>query len=195
MPQVNLLSDPHCFTYFGQKYAPVMGLSVGSLESPPPCPKWGFRETEGRHITSISPTMSSRSDSGWRSALRFQKFSHWTLTWYTISPLSNFLSTGFSSERFRKGQSPNWWRISAKSERESVSQSIVFDSWQLMDYSPPGSSVHGILQARTLEWVAIPFSRRSSQPRDQTWVSCITGSFFIVSYQESQNKDYAALYF
>ena len=36
-----------------------------------------------------------------------------------------------------------------------------------MDCSPPGSSVHGILQARILEWVAIPFSRGSSQPRDQ----------------------------
>ena len=47
-------------------------------------------------------------------------------------------------------------------------------------YSPPGSSVHGILQARILEWVAIPFSRGSSQPRDQTWVSCIAGRFFTV---------------
>ena len=35
----------------------------------------------------------------------------------------------------------------------------------LMSYSPPGSSVHGILQSRILEWVAISFSRRSSQPR------------------------------
>ena len=41
------------------------------------------------------------------------------------------------------------------------------------DYSPPGSSVHGILQAIILEWVAIPFSRASSEPRDQTWVSGI----------------------
>ena len=40
-----------------------------------------------------------------------------------------------------------------------------------MDCSPPGSSLHGILQARILEWVAMPFSRRSSQPRDQTPVS------------------------
>ena len=47
-----------------------------------------------------------------------------------------------------------------------------------MDYSPPRSSVHGILQARILEWVAISFSRGSSLPRDQTWVSCIAGSFF-----------------
>ena len=44
-----------------------------------------------------------------------------------------------------------------------------------MDCSPQGSSVHGILQARILEWVAIPFSRGSSQPREQTWVSCIAG--------------------
>ena len=39
-----------------------------------------------------------------------------------------------------------------------------------LDCSPPGSSVHGILQARILEWVAISFSRGSSRPRDLTWV-------------------------
>ena len=49
-----------------------------------------------------------------------------------------------------------------------------------MVYSPPGSSLHGILQARILEWVAIPLSKGSSQPRDQTWVSCIAGKFFTV---------------
>ena len=38
-----------------------------------------------------------------------------------------------------------------------------------MDCSPPGPSVHGILQARILEWVAISFFRESSQPRDRTW--------------------------
>ena len=43
----------------------------------------------------------------------------------------------------------------------------------IMDCSLPCSSVHGIFQARVLEWVAISFSRGSSQPRDQTWVSCI----------------------
>ena len=42
-----------------------------------------------------------------------------------------------------------------------------------MDCSPPGSSVHGISQARILEWVTTSFSRGSSWPRDQTWVSCI----------------------
>ena len=43
-----------------------------------------------------------------------------------------------------------------------------------MDYSPPDSSVHGILQARILEWVATPSSRGSSWPRDRTHVSCIS---------------------
>ena len=45
--------------------------------------------------------------------------------------------------------------------------------WDPMDCSPPGSSVHRILQARLLEWVAISFSRGSSQPRDQTHISCV----------------------
>ena len=47
-----------------------------------------------------------------------------------------------------------------------------------MDCSLPGSSVHGILQARILEWVATSFSRESSRPRNQTQVSCIAGMFF-----------------
>ena len=49
-----------------------------------------------------------------------------------------------------------------------------------MDCSPPGSSVHGILQARVLKWVAIPFSRESSQPRDWIQVSCLAGRFFTI---------------
>ena len=49
-----------------------------------------------------------------------------------------------------------------------------------MDCSPPGFSVHGILQARILEWVAIPSSMGSSQTRDWTQVSCITGRFFTI---------------
>ena len=49
-----------------------------------------------------------------------------------------------------------------------------------MDCSPLGSPVHGILQARILEWVAIPFSRGSPQPRDQTGVSQIVGRFFTI---------------
>ena len=57
--------------------------------------------------------------------------------------------------------------------------SIVSNSFQHHGlYRRPGSSVHGILQARILEWVAISSSRRSSQPRDRTCVSCIAGGIF-----------------
>ena len=49
-----------------------------------------------------------------------------------------------------------------------------------MNCSPPGSSVHGIFQARTLEWVAMSSSRGSSQPRGGTPISCWAGRFFMV---------------
>ena len=49
-----------------------------------------------------------------------------------------------------------------------------------MDCSPPGYTVHGIFQARILEWVPISFSRGSSQPRHRTWVSHIAGRFFTI---------------
>ena len=56
----------------------------------------------------------------------------------------------------------------------------------LKNGSLPGSSVHSILQARTLEWVAISFSRGSSQLRDWTQVSCIAGKFFTAKILELQ---------
>ena len=48
-----------------------------------------------------------------------------------------------------------------------------------MDHSPADSSAHGILQARILEWVVISFSRKSSLPRDRTFISCVAGGFFL----------------
>ena len=56
-----------------------------------------------------------------------------------------------------------------------------------MDYT-----VHGILQARILQWVAIPFSRGSSQPRDQTQVSHIVGGFF-TSWATREDQEYLGL--
>ena len=56
-------------------------------------------------------------------------------------------------------------------------------SWVLLFVTPcslPGSTVDGIIQAKILEWVAIPFSRVSSWLRDRTWVSCIAGRFFTI---------------
>ena len=67
---------------------------------------------------------------------------------------------------------------------ESGSRSVVSDSLQ-----PPGTLVHGTLQARILEWVAFPFSRGSCQPRDRTQVSRIAGGFFTsLGTREAQDK-------
>ena len=52
-----------------------------------------------------------------------------------------------------------------------------------MNCSPPDSAVHEILQARTPEWVVIPFSRESSRPRDRTQASCIAGRSLPLSHQ------------
>ena len=57
-----------------------------------------------------------------------------------------------------------------------------------MDCGPPGSSVHGILQARRLEWAAISSSKGSSWPRDQTWISCIAGRFWAVWEAETERE-------
>ena len=60
-----------------------------------------------------------------------------------------------------------------------------------MDCSLPGSSIHGIFQSRVLEWVAISFSRRSSQPRDPTHVSRTAGrSFTIWATREARSSVY-----
>jgi len=63
---------------------------------------------------------------------------------------------------------------------KSVRGSVVPTLCDLMDCSLSGSSAHGILQARILEWVVIPFSRESSRPRVQTQVSGIAGRFFSI---------------
>ena len=63
-----------------------------------------------------------------------------------------------------------------------------------MDGSPPGSSVHGIFQASTLEWVAISSSRGSSQPRDRTRVFCIAGRLFTIWVtRKAPMKPYASV--
>ena len=63
----------------------------------------------------------------------------------------------------------HWWWFSCQ---------VVSNSCDPMDCSSPGSSVHGILQARILARVAISFFKGSAQPRNRTQVSCIAGRFF-----------------
>ena len=69
------------------------------------------------------------------------------------------------------------------------------DSCDFMGGSLPGSSVHGILQARILERVAISFSRGSSRPRNQTFISCMAGRFFTDWAMRKVHKFYSMLNF
>ena len=63
-----------------------------------------------------------------------------------------------------------------------------------MDCSLPGSSVHGIFQARVLEWVAISFSRGSSRPRDRNWVSHFVGKMlYCLSHKVKEESEKAGL--
>ena len=62
-----------------------------------------------------------------------------------------------------------------------------------MDCSAPGSSIHGISQARILEWVAISFFRGSSQPRDLTQISCLAGGFFTTEPKKKKNTKNRAI--
>ena len=74
---------------------------------------------------------------------------------------------------------------------ESVS--LLCNSLQFATFcSLPCSSVHGISQAKILEWVVIPFSRGSPQPRDLTSLSCTAGDFLLLSHQASPMKVKAA---
>ena len=89
---------------------------------------------------------------------------------------SQYLNTNLTSSYFLISKTVYFLVFEGKKESE-VAQSCptVCDP---MDCSPPGSSVHGIFQARVLEWVAISFSRGSSQPRYRTWIFHIAGRCF-----------------
>ena len=102
---------------------------------------------------------------------------------------SVMLSSGGSRGQDRGKPKPNNVPC-LRSGRDGVRESRSCPTLQEpMDYSLAGSSAPGILQARILEWIAMPFSRRSSQPRDQTWVSCIAGGFFTKPPGKRQRGD------
>ena len=97
---------------------------------------------------------------------------------HVIFLVKHFLSSPKLNELLRASKDPLWFQRSEKVKVKSLSHvqlfatpqshSVVSDSLHPMDCSLPGSSVGGILQVRVLEWVAVSFSRRSSQPRDRT---------------------------
>jgi len=78
------------------------------------------------------------------------------------------------------GQKPNRRKYSTFKESESEVAQLCHTLCDPMDCSLSGSSVHGILHARNLEWIAISFSRRSSPPRDRTRVSRVVDRRFTI---------------
>ena len=93
--------------------------------------------------------------------------------WHTLKRW-NFLNWTRTDTYSLLYSSPAWFSL----WKWMWSHSVVSDFFDPTDCSLPGSSVHGILQARVLEWVAISFSRGSSQPMDWTQVSHIGGRQF-----------------
>ena len=136
-------------------------------------------ETEDR---GLSPKHSSAPCSGWSLCLLLQ--SYWGnredsgISWKGKWIRYCIINTGLPS----KVSSPLVYTLYVK--LHSVHFSSVAQSCPTlcdpMDCSLPGSSIRGILQTRVLEWVAISFSRRSSQPRDRTQVSYIAGRRFTI---------------
>ena len=121
------------------------------------------------------------ADAGDVSLIPLSKKILWRRKW---QPTPVFLPRKFHRQRSLVGYSP-WGR---KSESE-VAQ-LCPTLWDPMDCSLPGSSIHGIFQARILEWVAISFSRESSRPRVWTRVSCNVGRCFIVAKSQTKLSDW-----
>ena len=98
--------------------------------------------------------------------------SHWKLE----------ICCGGSVYKWKQSNITNQGSLSSL-KKEKVESEVVQSCLALcepMDSSLPGSSIHGIFQARVLEWTAISFSRGSSQPRDRTCVSCIADRCFTI---------------
>ena len=81
-----------------------------------------------------------------------------------------------------------WGRMSSEKRKWKLVAQSCPTLCDLMDCIPPGSSVHGILQAGILGWVAIPFSREPSQPRDWTWVSYVSHIYHLCHLESSSKQ-------
>ena len=127
-------------------------------------PKWVFRDSRGKNNAAATHCLlipAGIREAWWKFQERATRLSFWTHFPGFLGPLEN------------KAILIAWkWKL--------VAQSYV-NLCDPMDCSPPGSSLHGIFQARILEWVAVSSCRGSSWPRDGTWISCSTGRFFTVS--------------
>ena len=106
-------------------------------------------------------------------AHRLSSWDAWAWLLHSLWDLSS-LTRGWTHISCIARQILNHWKV-----KVLVAQSCPTLYYPIY-YSPSCSSVHGVLQARLLEWVAISFSRASSQPRVWTQVSCIAGRFFTI---------------
>ena len=98
------------------------------------------------------------------------------MTWFTHASKQYLLSTSSVTGTVAALEIQRWiWKLGPRSHRVYFlvkwSLSVMSDSLWPHDWGLPGSSIHGIFQARILKWVSICFSRGSSQPRDRTQVS------------------------
>ena len=125
------------------------------------------------------------------SGLTFRSLIHFEFVFmYDVRECSNFILLHIAVQFPRT----TYWRDCFSSlyifacfvkDKVSMEVKVKVSQWCLTLYDPMDYTVHRILQARILEWVAFPFSRGSSQPRDQTQVSCTAGAFFKLSHQGS----------
>ena len=128
-------------------------------------------------------------------AISFSRGSSWPRDWTQVSHIVGRCFTIWVTREANIGELKlrlSLGRLNLCVEKESEVAQSCPTLWDPLDCSLPGSSIHGIFQARVLEWVAISFSRRSSQPRDRTRVSGIAGRCFTIwatklSLSESQN--------
>ena len=112
-------------------------------------------------------------------------------TWLDLHPLLGTTAQEGGQPRPLWEWAPKWLWLGTPGESESFSLSVMSNSlWPHGGYSASGSSAHGILQARTLEWVAISFSGGSSQPMNPTWISYTAGRFFTIWATREAHKDF-----
>ena len=97
-----------------------------------------------------------------------------------IEPES-FVSSAYSLPFAPTGKPHNGmgnWLVPTVSSKHLIQREVKITQLCLTLCDPMDYTVHGVLQVRILEWVAVPLSRESSQPRDRTQISCIAGGFF-----------------
>ena len=123
-------------------------------------------------VTQLCPTLCNPMDCSLPGSSVYGVFLERILEWVAISSSNN-----------------SWYILPNFSPEHTVTDLVVLvvQSYQTlcdpMNYSPPGSSVHGISEASILEWAASSSSKGSSRPRDWTHISCIGSGFFTIEPQ------------